>query len=91
MKFDLVLWANSGDQIQNRTQYRTKRERMYVLRDAFCNALHLDGKSWAPNFNLRSPNHSGRVKKGVNISPRHSTNPVMFPNSTIWPQKTFTF
>ena len=26
MKFDLVLWANSGDQIQNRTQHRTKRE-----------------------------------------------------------------
>ena len=28
MKFDLGLWANSGDQIQNRTLHRTKRERL---------------------------------------------------------------
>ena len=30
MKFDLVLWANSGDQIQNRTLHRTKRERIML-------------------------------------------------------------
>ena len=29
MKFDLVLWANSGDQIQDRTLHRTKRERVH--------------------------------------------------------------
>ena len=28
MKFDLGLWANSGDQIQNRTLHRTKREKV---------------------------------------------------------------
>ena len=27
VKFDLVLWANSGDQIQDRTLHRTKREK----------------------------------------------------------------
>ena len=52
---------------------------MYILRDAFLNELHFDGKNRAPKFNFRSPNHAGRVKKGVNISPRHSTNPVMIP------------
>ena len=31
MKFDLVLWANSGDQIQVRTLHRTKRERERYL------------------------------------------------------------
>ena len=52
---------------------------MYILRDAFLNELHFDGKNRAPKFNFRSPNHACRVKKGVNISPRHSTNPVMIP------------
>ena len=31
MKFDLGLWANSGDQIQNRTLHRTKRETQLTL------------------------------------------------------------
>ena len=31
MKFDLGLWANSGDQIQNRTLHRTKRETTYIF------------------------------------------------------------
>ena len=55
---------------------------MYILRDAFLNELHFDGKNRAPKFNFRSPNHAGRVKKGVNISPRHSTNPVMIPQQS---------
>ena len=52
---------------------------MYILRGAFFNELHFDDKSWAPNFNFRSPNHACRVKKGVVISPRHSTKPVIIP------------
>ena len=52
---------------------------MYTLKDAVFNELHFDRKSQAPNFNFRSPSHACRVKKGVIISPRHSTNPVMIP------------
>ena len=52
---------------------------MYILRGTFFNELHFDGKSWAPNFNFKSPNHACRVKKGVVISPRHSTKPVIIP------------
>ena len=55
---------------------------MHILRDAFFTELHFDHKSRAPKFNFRSPNHAGRVKKGVNISPRHSTNPVIIPQQS---------
>ena len=52
---------------------------MYILRDAFLNELHFDGKNLAPKFNFRSQNHDCREKKGVNIIPTHSKNPVMIP------------
>ena len=52
---------------------------MYILRDAFLNELHFDGKNLATKFNFRSQNHDCRVKKGVNIIPTHSKNPVMIP------------
>ena len=52
---------------------------MYILRDAVFNELLFDGKSRALNFNFRYPNHADRVRKGVNISPRHSTSPAMVP------------
>ena len=42
MKFDLVLWANSGDQIQDRTLHRTKREMSSIV----------VGKPQSPNVSI---------------------------------------